>query len=132
MMRQHRKSWTFMGADILFLTTVGRRSGQERATALAWFPDGDGDGDGDGAWLVVASAAGAARSPDWYLNLAAHPDQARIELGAETIPVRAEQVTGEDRAQAWARIVAAQPRYAKYQQKTDRELPVIRLVSRMN
>jgi deazaflavin-dependent oxidoreductase (nitroreductase family) len=124
MMRQHRKSWKFMGADILFLTTVGRRSGQERTTPLAWFPGGDG------TWLIVASAAGTAQNPGWYRNIAAHPDQVQIEFRDGKIPVRAEQLAGEDRAQAWARVVAAQPRYAKYQEKTDRELPVIRLARR--
>lgn len=121
MMKQHRKSWTFMGADILFLTTVGRRSGLERTTPLAWFPGGDG------GWLIVASAAGTAQHPAWYRNIAASPDRVAIELTEGKIPVRCEQLAGEAREQAWARIVAAQPRYAKYQGKTDRELPVIQL-----
>jgi F420H(2)-dependent quinone reductase len=34
---------------------------------------------------------------------------------------------GDARAQAWQRITRAQPRYAGYQQKTDRVIPVIRL-----
>jgi deazaflavin-dependent oxidoreductase (nitroreductase family) len=75
----------------------------------------------------VASAAGAAQNPSWYWNLAEHPDRLQIELGDGKIAVTAEQLTGEARERAWARITAAQPRYAKYQQKTDRELPVIRL-----
>ena len=121
MMSQHRKNWKFMGMDLLFLTTVGRKSGAERVSAVAWFPGEDG------SWLIVASAAGAARNPAWYLNLAAHPDRVRIEKGDGSTTVVAEQLAGEAREQAWARIVAAQPRYAKYQEKTDRELPVIRL-----
>jgi deazaflavin-dependent oxidoreductase (nitroreductase family) len=123
-MRQHRKSWKFTGADILFLTTIGRRSGQERTTPLAWFPGGDG------TWLIVASAAGTAQNPAWYRNIAAHPDRVQIEWREGKVPVTAEQLAGAEREQAWARIVAAQPRYAKYQQKTDRELPVIRLTPR--
>jgi deazaflavin-dependent oxidoreductase (nitroreductase family) len=122
MMKQHRKSWKFMGMDLLFLTTIGSKSGEPRTTPVAWFPGGDG------TWLIVASAAGSAQNPAWYRNIAAHPDQLQIELHEGKIAVTAEQLTGTDREQAWARIVAAQPRYAKYQQKTDRELPVIRLV----
>jgi deazaflavin-dependent oxidoreductase (nitroreductase family) len=121
MMNQHRRSWKFMGMDVLFLTTVGRTSGQERVTPLAWFPNGDG------SWLIVASAGGAAQNPAWYRNLAAHPDRLRIELRDKTVPVTAEQLSGPARERAWEQIVAAQPRYATYQQKTDRELPVIRL-----
>jgi hypothetical protein len=44
--------------------------------------------------------------------------------------VTAEQLHGTERAQAWQQIVTAAPRFAKYQQKTDRDLPIIRLVSR--
>ncbi len=51
-------------------------------------------------------------------------------MRGQTVPVTAEQLSGPAREQAWQQIVAAQPRYAKYQQKTDRELPVIRLVRR--
>ena len=125
MMKQHRKNWKFMGMDLLFLTTIGSKSGAERVTPVAWFPGEDG------TWLIVASAAGAAQNPAWYRNLAAHPDRLQIELGEGKIAVTAEQLTGEAREQAWARITAAQPRYAKYQQKTDRELPVIRLARKL-
>jgi deazaflavin-dependent oxidoreductase (nitroreductase family) len=74
MMKQHRRSWKFLGMDLLFLTTVGRKSGQERVTPVAWFPQGDG------TWLIVASAAGSAQNPAWYRNIAAHPDRLQIEL----------------------------------------------------
>ena len=124
MMRQHRRSWKFQGMDLLFLTTVGRKSGQERVAPVAWFPYGDG------TWLIVASAAGSAQNPAWYRNLAAHPDRIRIELRDQTVPVTAEQLSGPARERAWEQITAAQPRYAGYQRKTDRELPVIHLVPR--
>jgi deazaflavin-dependent oxidoreductase (nitroreductase family) len=124
MMRQHRKNWKFLGMDVLFLTTIGRKSGQERVTPVAWFPGPDG------TWLIVASAAGSARNPAWYRNIAAGPDKLWIELATGKIAVTAEQLSGDDRAQAWQRITADQPRYAKYQEKTDRELPVIRLARR--
>ena len=44
--------------------------------------------------------------------------------------VIAEQLHGAERAEAWAQIIAAAPRFAQYEQKTDREIPVIRLVPR--
>jgi F420H(2)-dependent quinone reductase len=46
----------------------------------------------------------------------------------QAIPVTAEQLHGADREQAWRQISASSPRFAKYQEKTDRELPIIRLV----
>ena len=112
------------GMDVLVLTTVGRRTGVERQTPVGWFP---GD---DGTWLIVASAAGATGNPAWYFNLAAHPDKVLVEVGGRRVTVTADQLHGAEREQAWERIVAAAPRFGQYQQKTDRELPVIRLTPR--
>jgi deazaflavin-dependent oxidoreductase (nitroreductase family) len=116
-----RKRDTFQGMDILYLTTVGARSGEQRQTPLARFPDGEQ------GWLIVGSAAGAARHPAWYHNLAADPDQVWIDVRGRRLRVTPEQLDGERRAQAWQRIVTGQSRYAGYQDKTDRVLPVIRL-----
>jgi deazaflavin-dependent oxidoreductase (nitroreductase family) len=124
MMKQHRKKWKFQGMDLLFLHTVGSKSGLERTNAVAWFPYGDG------SWVIVASAGGSVQHPAWYGNLAAHPDQVRIELAEGTIPVTAELLTGDARDEAWQRIVAAQSRFEGYQERTDRKLPVIHLTRR--
>jgi deazaflavin-dependent oxidoreductase (nitroreductase family) len=78
----------------------------------------------------VAATAGAASNPAWYHNIAAHPDRVRIEVDGRGIAVTAEQLHGAERARAWQQIAAAAPRFAQYQRKTDRELPVIRLVPR--
>ena len=93
----------------------------ERTTPVGWFPAGDGN------WLVVASANGAADNPAWYYNLAANPDKARIEVRGETVPVTAEQLHGSERQQAWEDIVKAAPSFAKYVDKTDRTIPIIKL-----
>jgi deazaflavin-dependent oxidoreductase (nitroreductase family) len=110
-----------MGFNALVLTTIGRKSGAERTTPLGWFPGKDG------SWLIVASAAGAAKHPDWYHNLAAHPDQVQIETAGRKLAVIAEQLQGAERQETWQQIAAASPQFAKYQQMTDRELPIIRL-----
>lgn len=124
-MSRIRKSGKFMGGmDALILTTVGRKTGAQRRTPVGYFRSGN-----DG-WLVVASAAGAARNPAWYYNIAAHPDEIHIEVAGREIAVSAEQLNGTTRENAWRQITAASPRFAQYQQKTDRQLPVIRLVPR--
>jgi deazaflavin-dependent oxidoreductase (nitroreductase family) len=107
----------------LVLTTTGAKTGQRRETLLGSFPDGDD------AWLVVASFGGNAKNPAWYHNLAAHPDQAEIEIGGRKVKVMATQLTGAEREAAWQRITTAQPRYAGYATKTDRVIPVIRLAA---
>lgn len=109
-----------LGFSALVLTTVGRKTGAQRTTPVGWFPDTNGR-------LIVASAAGAANNPAWYYNVAAHPDQVQIETAGGSEAVVAEQLHGTEREQAWRQITTAAPRFAKYQEKTDRELPVLRL-----
>ncbi|MFM1724151.1 nitroreductase/quinone reductase family protein [Rhodococcus sp. PAM 2766] len=123
-MSRVRHGRKFMGMDTLVLTTVGRKSGEPRSTPVGWFAGRDG------SWFIVASAAGARSNPAWYLNLAAHPDEVTIEVGGESIPVTARELHDAERAEAWAAITAAAPQFAKYEQKTDRELPVIELTRR--
>jgi len=122
MMSWHRRSGDkFQGQDLLYLTTVGAKTGQKRQSTVARFPDGED------AWLVVASAGGSAHHPAWYHNIAAHPDQVWIEFAGHQLRVTPTQLDGDARAQAWQRITRLQPRYAGYEKKTDRAIPVIRL-----
>jgi deazaflavin-dependent oxidoreductase (nitroreductase family) len=125
MARRLRKSGKNpMGFNALLLTTTGRKSGLERTSPVGWFPDGNGN------WLIAASANGAAGNPAWYYNLGAAPDKVRIEIDGKAIPVTAEQLHGADREAAWQSITKAAPRFATYAEKTDREIPVIRLAPR--
>ncbi len=110
-----------MGMQALVLSTVGAKSGTPRHTPVAYFPDGAD------SWLIVASANGAAKNPAWYSNRAAHPDTVQIQIAGRTIAVSAEQLHGNARQTAWHHITSTADRFAKYEQKTDRELPVIRL-----
>jgi deazaflavin-dependent oxidoreductase (nitroreductase family) len=111
------------GRPLLQLETIGAKSGTRRFTNLGSFDDPDRAG----AWLVVASAAGAARHPAWYFNLARRPDDAWVTIDAKRIPVRAESLSGDDRTRAWDRIVSLAPGYSRYTVDTDREIPIVRL-----
>jgi len=119
-----RKTGKFGELPSLVLTTIGSKTGQERKTPLAYFP---ADG---GGWLIVASFAGAAKNPSWYYNLGAHPDQVFIEFAGRRESVVAEQLHGSERESAWRQITGSSQRFAEYQEKTDRELPIIRLRTR--
>jgi deazaflavin-dependent oxidoreductase (nitroreductase family) len=110
--------------NALVLTTLGRKTGVKRETPVGWFPGPDD------SWLIVASAAGAAGNPAWYYNLAAHPEDVRVEVDGRSVAVVAEQLAGAERDEAWRQITTTAPRFAEYQTKTDRELPVIRLTPR--
>lgn len=109
----------------LVLHTLGRRSREPRATPVGWFP---AEG---GSWVIVASAGGAVQNPAWYLNLAANPDQVSIEVDGERVDVDPVQLHGEERARTWQQVVASSPRFARYAEKTDREIPLIRLTRRV-
>ncbi|MFI6426436.1 nitroreductase/quinone reductase family protein [Promicromonospora sp. NPDC050880] len=124
MRRARRAEGTTMGMNLLVLTTLGRKSGQPRSNPLASFPGPDG------SWLVVASAGGAPANPAWYLNLAAHPDQVTVEQGGRKVAVTATELHGAERAEAWQKITAQAANFRRYEQVTDREIPVIRLTPR--
>lgn len=113
-----------MGCDAVVLTTIGRKSGTERTTVVGCFPGKDG------SWLIVAAAGGTAVNPAWYHNIAAHPDEVQIEVEGRKVAVTAGQLHGAERAEAWQQITVAAPQFARFQRKTDRELPVIRLTPR--
>jgi deazaflavin-dependent oxidoreductase (nitroreductase family) len=122
MVKVHRRAGDqFKGMNLLYLTTVGAKSGQKRTTPLARFDDGGG------GWVVVASAGGAAAHPGWYHNLAAHPDQVWAEWGGEKHAVTVQQLEGESRAHAWEVVTSKAPGFISYETKTDRTLPVLRL-----
>jgi deazaflavin-dependent oxidoreductase (nitroreductase family) len=120
-LRRARGKGRVMGMDVLVLHTTGAKTGQPRKTLITYFPDGDD------AWLICAAFGGNAKNPAWYHNLAAHPDQVEIELAGRKVKVTPVQLSGADREAAWQRITTANPRFAGYAAKTDRELPVIRL-----
>lgn len=111
------------GRPLLRLITSGARSGRRRETVLGWFPD-DGH---DDSWFVVASNAGSARHPAWAYNLAKNPDDVAVDFGDGELPVKAELLTGSERDSVWSRVVELAPGYARYLEKTDREMPLFRL-----
>ena len=125
MVRIHRRSGDrYQGMELLYLTTVGARSGQRRTNPVTRFDDGHG------GWFIVASSAGSAQHPGWYHHIAAAPDQVWVEVSGVKHHVTVEQLTGEPRERAWARIIERWPRYQGYSEKTDRELPVLDLTPR--
>ncbi|MER5404309.1 nitroreductase/quinone reductase family protein [Streptomyces sp. NPDC002769] len=110
----------FAGARLLLLTTTGARTRTPHTTPLGYYPDGGG------RVLVIASAGGAPRHPDWFRNLVADP-RVRVESGVFTYDARAVVLEGAERDRLFARAVEADPGWATYQAKTDRVIPVVAL-----
>jgi deazaflavin-dependent oxidoreductase (nitroreductase family) len=118
----YRRTGGKLGANVgkitmMLLTTTGRNSGQPRTTPLNCIRDGD-------RYLAVASYGGDDRDPQWFKNLQAKPE-ALIQVGAETIPVRASVATPEEKTVLWPKVVAAYKGYEGYQRKTERSIPVV-------
>ena len=113
--------WTAMGMPVLELTTIGRRSGKARSTMLT-SPLREGD-----SYVVVASRGGDDRHPAWLLNLRDEPHVVVSIQGAPATPMLARIASPSERARLWPQIARGHPNYAKYQQRTDREIPLVLL-----
>jgi deazaflavin-dependent oxidoreductase (nitroreductase family) len=118
-----RRSWLFAaGQPVLSLTTIGRRSGEPRSTAVTCFTDGD-------ELALAGMNLGVARNPAWALNLEATPE-ATIELGGETIAVTARRARGEEAATIWRRWIEVQPSARAFQELAGRDIPLFVLSRR--
>lgn len=108
---------------LVLIHSVGALSGAERVNPALALRDGR-------SWLVVASAAGAAKNPGWYHNLVAHAE-ITIESGTETVQVTAHELAGDDYDSAFARFDRASSAFQRYQDRAGaRKLPVFRLIRR--
>ena len=105
------------GLGTLFLTTTGRTSGKPRGTAVFYVEDGE-------RLVVVPSNAGANRDPAWWRNLQSDP-RATVDLAGEHFAVRARRATPDEAAGLWPRLTAANPSFATYRERADREIPVV-------
>ncbi len=76
------------------VTTVGRRSGQERAVILGYLEDGAGV-------ATLAMNGWTGPDPAWWLNLQAHP-QARVQTRDGERAMVAHAATGDERDRLWA------------------------------
>jgi deazaflavin-dependent oxidoreductase (nitroreductase family) len=112
-----RSGHEWRGVPTLLLTTIGRKSGKRRRTALIYGQDGD-------HYVVVASRGGHKEHPAWYLNLAENPE-VEVQVNADKFSARAHTATAEEKARLWPLMAAIWPAYDDYQTKTDREIPMI-------
>ena len=106
------------GSKVLLLTTTGRRSGEPRTSPLIY------EDTGDGAYVIVASKGGAPEHPDWYRNLQEQPE-VEVQIRDDVFAARARTAEGEERERLWRLAAQQWPDYDAYQERTDREIPVV-------
>jgi deazaflavin-dependent oxidoreductase (nitroreductase family) len=106
----------------LLLDHVGAKSGRRRTSPLVYVADGDD-------FVIVASKGGHPRHPGWFHNLRAHPETT-IQVGSRRMPVTARVANPDERARLWRKAVAVWSGYEGYQERTDREIPLVILEPR--
>jgi deazaflavin-dependent oxidoreductase (nitroreductase family) len=101
----------------LLLEHRGRKSGRRYEAPLLYMADGP-------RFVVVASNAGDDCDPAWWQNLKARPETT-VQVGPERLPVRARAAEGPERVELWRRLLEGWPEYARYEQRTERPIPVV-------
>lgn len=113
--------WSALGMSVLELTTIGAKSGQPRRVMLT-SPLEEG-----ATIVVVASRGGDPVHPAWYHNILAHPEVEVVYRGKPKQKMHARVATPEERARMWPILTKQHKNYAGYQEKTDREIPLVLL-----
>ncbi|GAA1264973.1 F420H(2)-dependent quinone reductase [Pseudonocardia aurantiaca] len=114
-----REGGTLEGRPVVILTMTGAASGKIRKTPIMRIEH-------DGSYLAVASNGGAPSHPAWYHNLIAHPD-VRVQDGAWVRTLRAREVFGQEKAEAWKLADSRWPYFPDYRARAGREIPILRL-----
>ena len=114
---QGQRGYHWRGTTILLLTTLGRRSGEQRTTPLIHRVDG-------GRYVVVASKGGAPENPAWFENLMAEP-AVTLQVLDEVFGARASVAEGAERERLWGLMSEVWPAYDEYQQRTERQIPLV-------
>src|SRR5262245_5622947 len=104
-------------SPVLLLTTTGRRSGKPRTVPLLYLMDGPNV-------ALVACNGGAVRHPIWWLNLQT-TSEAWIQIKGIRRRVTSEQASAAEKQRLWPRLTAMYPGYKRYQESTDRDIPVV-------
>ena len=110
-------------APFILLTTKGRKTERPRTTPVLYLQDG-------GDLIVVASFGGNDMYPAWYLNLQDSPG-AEVMIGGERRRVISHQISNEEKKLIWPRLVKLYPQFERYQQRTSRQIPLLRLTAKI-
>lgn len=112
------------GRRLVLMHQRGAQSGVERVTPVT------GIHSDENTWLVAASRSGSPKNPQWYYNLHAHPDLTIETPDNGLVPVRARELSREERDAVWPLFVEANPAFADYEVRTTRVIPVFALQRR--
>ncbi len=114
-----RIGWRAFDMPVLELTTTGRRTGRPHRVLLT-SPHQEGDD-----LVVVASKGGEDTHPAWFLNLVADPAVTVTTRQGEGRPMVARVAGPKERERLWPLVTGHYSGYASYQEKTDRQIPLV-------
>jgi deazaflavin-dependent oxidoreductase (nitroreductase family) len=114
-----RLSGPAASAPVLLLTTIGKRTGLPRTSPMTYSVDDDD-------LIVTAANGGRPTNPDWYYNLLANPE-VTVELPGEKFSARAIVTEGAERERLFALRARERPNLPRWQERTNRPFPLIRL-----
>lgn len=107
---------------MLLLDHVGAKSAVRRTSPLVYVEDGEDV-------VLVASKGGFPRNPAWFHNLRSNPETT-VQIGAERRPVRARVASEAERGRLWNKAVETYGGYRGYQERTERQIPLVVLEPR--
>ena len=107
-------------ADVLLLTTTGRKTGKKRTTPLLYVRDGN-------RLVIIASNGGRPMDPSWWMNLKRNPI-AMVQVKRLKETVYAQRAIGSEKERLWRLMTSVYPAYDNYLKKTDRDIPVVVLM----
>ena len=105
------------GLPVLLLTTIGRRTRRRRTTPLVYLGDGED-------LVIVGSNGGNDWHPSWYRNLLRN-QHAEVQINTQRKRVAGVTATGSERERLWQEVVKLWPGYARYQEGTNRSIPLV-------
>jgi deazaflavin-dependent oxidoreductase (nitroreductase family) len=104
-------------ANVLLLTTTGRKTGKKRTRPLLFLRDGN-------RLVIIPANGGRAKDPAWWTNLKRNPI-GEVQVGNEKETVYAQKASGSEKDRLWALVTGMYPEYNEYQKKTKREISVV-------
>jgi len=106
-----------LGATNLLLTTIGRRSGTAYTTPLNY-------AEHDGAYVIIASYEGSDTHPKWYLNIQANPN-VTVQILGDRFAAVAREANRDEKAKLWPLLADRLPYFNRYQESTERTIPLL-------
>lgn len=108
---------SFLGVPVLLLTTVGRKTGQNRTQPLYYLEDGE-------RVILVASNAGTERDPAWFLNLQANP-QVIVNINGSEKQMSGRAASAQEKSELWPRLTTLFPKWQMMEDRSERSFNVV-------